>query len=464
MAQRRNDEWFPLPGGLMMSRITTALVIGWLCVGTTLGAQQPGRIELERYSLSNGLHVVLAPSHDAQVVTVDISYDVGSRNERPGRSGFAHLFEHMMFEGSAHVKKGEHMQLVERAGGSMNGTTTEDRTYYWESVPSNRLNLALWLEADRMRSLAITDSNLDNQRNVVQEERRFRVDNPSYTKVLYEDVYAAFDSSSCFPYAHSVIGSMADLNAASTADVKAFFDEYYIPNNATLVITGDFQPASAKQLVEQYFGGIKRGGTPPTATCIQPFNNGPMRQREVDPKASLPAVVQVYRVPAYDDDDTPALELLASIMGAGESSRLKRVLVRDTRVAATTEVIQLTPNRGPAMFLLFAVASQGVAPDSLDALLSNQVALVGAEGVKAEELKKAQNVYRAGLIQQRQTSTGVAEAIQRAGMFLGSPDAVNSELDRFMKVTTADIKRVAAKYLRPDNSLIVIITSEKSAS
>ena len=450
----------------LFRRLRGALVIGSLVAGGSLGAQQPGTIDIEQYTLPNGLKVVLAPSHTAQVVTVDVWYNVGSRNERPSRSGFAHLFEHMMFQGSENVKKGEHFQLVERAGGNMNGSTTEDRTNYYETVPSNRLNLALWLEADRMRSLAVTDSNFENQRNAVQEERRLRVDNPPYTKVFFEETYAAFDSASCFPYAHSVIGSMTDLNAAKTADVKAFFDQYYVPNNATLTITGDFQPAQAKQLVEQYFGGIARGDAPPPVTCAQPFNTGQVRKKLVDPKASLPAVVHVYRVPAYDDDDMPALELLATILGQGESSRLNRVLARDTKAAAAAQAIvnPFGPRRGPGIFMFFTIANQGVAVDSLDRLLAGQIAQIGREGVSAEELTKAQNQFRANLILQRQSSFSVAEALQRAGMFLGSPEAVNSELERYRKVTAEDIKRVAEKYLSPDNSMILFVTSSNAAS
>lgn len=449
-----------------MRRSTTALAVGWLLAAAPLGAQQPGRIDIERFTLPNGLSVVLAPDHSSQVVAVDVWYNVGSRNERPGRSGFAHLFEHMMFQGSANVKKGEHSQLLERAGGSMNGSTTEDRTNYFETVPSNRLNLALWLEADRMRSLAVTDSNFDNQRNAVQEERRLRVDNPPYTRVFFEETYGAFDSAACFPYAHSVIGSMADLNGARTADVKAFFDQYYVPNNATLVVAGDFQPADAKRLVEQYFSGIARGAAPPPVTCEQPFNTGQQRKHVVDPKASLPAVAHVYRVPSYDDADMPALELLATILGQGESSRLNRVLARDTRAAAAVQALvnPFGPRRGPGIFLFFTIANQGVAADSLDRLLASQIALIGSAGVEAGELTKAQNIYRSSLILQRQSALSVAETLQRANLFLGAPEAVNTELDRYMKVTVDDVRRVAAKYLRPDNSLILTVTSEKSAS
>ena len=223
---------------------------------------QAGRIAFEQFTLPNGLHVIYSEDHSDPIVTVDMWYEVGSRNERPGRSGFAHLFEHMMFEGSAHVKKSEHNQLIERAGGDFNGSTTEDRTNYYETIPSNRLNLALWLEADRMRSLAITEPNFENQRQAVKEERRLRLDNQPYLTAYDDGLTFPFDSTSCFPYAHTVIGSMADLDAAKLADVQAFFETYYAPNNATLVVVGDFSPAQLRSLVNQYFASVPSHATP----------------------------------------------------------------------------------------------------------------------------------------------------------------------------------------------------------
>ena len=243
-----------------------ALVGGLALLARLAQAQAPATVAIESYTLPNGLKVHLVEDHSAQVVAVNVWYDVGSRNEREGRTGFAHLFEHMMFQGSANVKKAEHFQLVERAGGQMNGSTQPDRTNYFEVVPSNRLNLALWLEADRMRSLAVTAENLKNQQEAVKEERRLRVDNQPYSAGLVDSLPTIFDRATCFAYAHSIIGSMDDLNAATVADVKAFFDLYYAPNNATLVITGDFQPAEARRLVRDYFGGIPRGRQAATRT------------------------------------------------------------------------------------------------------------------------------------------------------------------------------------------------------
>jgi predicted Zn-dependent peptidase len=432
---------------------------------STASAQQnPGRIAAERYVLPNGLKVILAPNHTSQVVAVDVWYNVGSRNEQPTRTGFAHLFEHMMFQGSAHVKKGEHFQLIERAGGELNGSTADDRTNYYETLPSNRLNLGLWLEADRMRSLAITQQNLDNQREAVKEERRLRVDNQPYQKAFREGLPQAFDSATCFAYAHQGIGSMEDLNAAKLEDVQAFFKQNYAPNNATLVIAGDFQPAEAKRLVEQYFSGIPRVDTPPPVTCNQQFNRGQKRLRYPDAKATLPAVIQAYLIPEYKSDDWPALDLLSTILGQGESSRLNVRLGREAKATVAAQAFAgVGPRRGPNVFLLFAVANQGVAIDSVDRLLAAEAARVAAEGVTEAELTKAKNAYRASTIQERQEALNVAEALHTADMYLGSYEAVNTLVDRYNKVTADDLKRVAAAYLRPENSTVITIVPEASA-
>ena len=445
-----------------MNRALRGVASAIVLAAAPLAAQAPGKVPIERYTLDNGLTVILAEDHSAQVVAVDVWYDVGSRNEALNRTGFAHLFEHMMFQGSENVKKAEHFQYIQRAGGSMNGSTTEDRTNYFEALPSNRLNLGLWLEADRMRSLAITDSNFANQREAVKEERRLRVDNQPYGAAIFEHTYAIFDSTTCFPYSHSVIGSMDDLNAAETKDVQAFFDMYYAPNNATLVVAGDFETAEAKKLIDQYFSGIPRGTNPPPVECRPNFNSGARSKHVYDAQANLPASIKVYRVPAYDHDDYPALELLATIFGQGESSRMNRELVRDAKAAAqaVTLLNPFGPRRGPGVFLTLAISNQGVKVDSLDGLVAEEVAELVAEGVTAEELTKAKNIFRANAINSRQMALQLAEILQRATMFLGSPDAINSELARYDKVTLDDLKRVAATYLVPDNSLTLLVSSE----
>ena len=327
-------------------------------------AQDAGRIQLDTFSLSNGLKVVLAPDHSTQVVAVNVWYNVGSRNEQAGRTGFAHLFEHMMFQGSANVAKSAHMSLIEQAGGQLNGSTQDDRTNYWEVLPSNRYTMGLWLEADRMRSLAITQANFENQRETVKEERRLRIDNQPYTGAFLKGVISPFDSKTCFAYGHELIGSMTDLNAAKVEDVKAFFDMYYAPNNATLTLVGDFDTAEARKLINDYFGGISRAKEPPAVTCEAKFNAGEKRESVTDPKATLPALLRVFLVPEYKNPDHAALEMLATILGAGESSRMNRAIAREAKAALATQVgLDVTgPHRGPGTFAALAIANQGVSP------------------------------------------------------------------------------------------------------
>jgi predicted Zn-dependent peptidase len=433
-----------------------------LCLPATSSAQDPAPIAVETYSLPNGLTVVLAPDRTTQVVAVDVWYKVGSRNESKGRTGFAHLFEHMMFQGSANVKKAEHFQYIERAGGESNGSTAEDRTNYYEQLPSNRLNLALWLEADRMRSLAITKENFENQREAVKEERRLRIDNQPYTGAIFEGMYALADSSRCFPYSHSVIGSMDDLNAAKTEDVKAFFDLYYTPNNATLTVAGDFDVAAAKALIADYFSGIARGQDPPAVPCDQPYGSGQIRRRWPDAKANLPGVLLAYRIPEYSHADFPALSLLATILGQGESSRINKAVVRDHKLAqfSVSLLNPAAPRRGPGVFLTLAVVNQGVEVDSLESALSREVARIASEGVSPAELDKARNAYRTGLITQQQQALARAEALQSAHMFMGDAAAVNTDWRRFIAVSQDDLKRVAKTYLVPENSLALLIVPE----
>ncbi len=420
-----------------------------------LAAQDVGRIAFQTYTLSNGLTVVFSEDHTTPIVTVNVWYHVGSANERPHRSGFAHLFEHMMFQGSAHVKKSEHMQFVERAGGSMNGSTTEDRTNYFETVPSNRLNLALWLEADRMRSLAVTQTNFENQRQTVKEERRLGVDNRPYSKAFLDGLTLPFDSSACFAYAHTVIGDMADLDSAKVEDVQAFFNENYAPDNAVVTVSGDFDPAEARALIQQYYGDIPKVPAPAPVSCEYRYGTGERRLEVTDNNANLPLVALLYKAPPQNDPDTPALELLASILGDGESSRLNLRLVRQERAAVQAAGIADFRRRSGVMMLL-AIDNQGVPTSRVEQLLSEEVDKVRTDSIPQAELDKAKNQYRAGAIRQRQTTMGVAETLQSALWFHGSLDAANEDVQRHLAVTTSDLSRVAQKYLMPANRIVLI--------
>jgi len=438
-------------------RPSLLLAAGLVALAPAHLATQAGRVDYESFALPNGLRVVYSEDHSTPIATVDLWYRVGSRNERPGRGGFAHLFEHLMFQGSAHVKKAEHFQLIERAGGSSNASTHDDYTNYYETVPSNRLNLALWLEADRMRSLAITDENFHNQRETVKEERRLRVDNQPYGAAFTDGIVMAFDSATCFAYAHPTIGSMDDLNAAKLEDVQAFFETYYAPNNATLVVVGDFRPAELRRLVNDYFAEVPRHATPPRVSCDWKVGPGERRRDVEDAHANLPAVVRYYRVPADDDPDTPALDLLTTILGEGESSRLNVGVVRHDQAALQAATFIVNERRGPGVLIAYGVANQQVDVRRLDSLLVRQLDSVRAGGVTAEELARAKATFRATFIHHDESTFGKAEALNHYDLLHGALSAVNTDLDRYLAVTADDIRRVAGKYLAAANAAVLLV-------
>ena len=302
-----------------------ALILGGSMLQSQTTRKLP-KIEFTDTKLDNGLRVIIAADHSAPVYGIAVTYNVGSRDERPGRTGFAHLFEHMMFEGSANVGKSEHDIVISNNGGSVNGTTTEDRTNYFEALPKNQLDLALFLEADRMRSLAVNQANLDNQRNAVQEERRLGVDNQAYGKSELEIDNLAYDN---FAYKHSVIGEMRDLDAASVEDVKEFFRIYYAPDNAVLTIVGDVDPEEALAKIKQHFGSIPSQPAPPQVDLVEPKHYGERREVITDSLARLPRVLIAYHVPPGNTPDHYALQVLANIIGSGQSSRFYRHLVKN---------------------------------------------------------------------------------------------------------------------------------------
>ena len=447
-----------------MNRLTAgAALLLSASVPQLLSSQTVGRIEYSTYTLPNGLRVVLAPVRTTPIVTVSVWYNVGSADERVRRSGFAHLFEHMMFQGSANVPKAAYFQLIERAGGDNNGTTNEDRTHYYQTLPSNRLNLGLWLEADRMRSLVINAENFENQRQAVKEERRLRVDNQPYAGAILTAFTMPFDTATCFAYAHTVIGDMADLDSAQVPDVQAFFDAYYTPSNAVLTVSGDFDDAETRALIEQYFASIPSRRPQPAPTCGERPAGASRRMEVTDQNATLPAVAFVYRLPARSHADMPALEILNLILGGGESSRINRRIVREEQAAlgagAFSQIYRLA-----GVGIYFGIANQGVVPSRLEALLNEEIDKLRNDSILTAEIEKARNQVRAGAIRSRQTTMGIAEALQSSLFYYGELEAANREVDRYLAVTAADIRRVAQRYLTPDNRLTVVINPPQGSN
>jgi zinc protease len=416
-------------------------------------------IPLEQYTLKNGLRVVLSQDNSVPVVSVAVYYDVGARNEKKGRTGFAHLFEHMMFQGSENVKKAEHFQYVEKVGGSLNGTTNSERTNYFEAVPANQLPTALWLESDRMRSLKITKENLDNQREAVKEEKRLGQDNRPYGQVfnlINEMTYKNFANS------HSTIGSMDDLNAASVEDVSEFFRIYYAPNNAVLVICGSFETKEAKALIEKYFATIPSQPKPDSIDVSEPAEVAEKSRTFVDKLAPFPAFLMSWKIPAGNTAEYKALSLAGKLLYEGESSRLYLKLVKGEEL-----ILQLfgfnDTRRGPSSALIGAIPKPGKDSKQIRQAMLDEIKNMAMNGPTAEEMQKLRNQLLNEQVQGRQTSLFRAMRIAEATLFNGNPNLVNSELDELLKITPEQIKAAVNKYLNTDNRANLDVVTAKDA-
>jgi zinc protease len=427
-----------------------------LLVAPVAAAAQSATDLIEQYELANGLTVILAPQPIATAVEVSVWYDAGSRREPLGRSGFAHLFEHLMFQGTENVEPGQHFQMISRAGGTNNAYLIVDNTAYFQTLPPDRYNLGLWLEADRMRSLRITEENMRREIEVVKEERRRSFENAPYGMSRLEAwFYMPYDSVGCFGYAHSQIGSQEDLDAATLEDVQQFFDAYYVPNNATLTLAGAFDPREARPLIERYFGDIPRSADPPPVVCNDPFRQLPVRGTVEDANATLPAVMYTYGTVPANDPDADALNLLTSILSTGQSSRFNQRLVRQEQAAL--QVSGFTWERlGPGLVWIFGVANQGVDVDVVERLLDEEIDRVKREGVTQAELDRARNNFRATTLRGMQNAGGLAEQIQWANQYFGDPRASELRMNRLMQLTPEDLRRVANRYLTPENRAVVI--------
>jgi zinc protease len=412
-------------------------------------------VPFEQFTLDNGLRVIASRDAAAPVVAVNLWYSVGSRNERAGRTGFAHLFEHMMFQGSAHVPETAHFALIEKAGGRLNGSTWLDRTNYFETVPAHYLELALWLEADRMGWLlpAMTQEKLDNQRDVVKNERRWRVDNQPYGD--WDERIQALMYPPAHPYHHSVIGSMEDLDAASLEDVEAFFRTFYAPNNAVLTVCGAFDPHALRGLVERYFGEIPRGpAVPPLpGESALPATLGGERRQRVEQEISLPRVYAAWRIPAYGEDRFYAALVASVVLATGKASLLYRALVRRQRVAQDVVAYAFPVVVGASMMVLWATAMPDVEIEALERELF--AAVRDLERVQDDDVARAIRLIETQQLRELQKVDERADQLSMFATLFDDPGRINTELDRIRGVTAGDVQAFARDCLQAGNRGVI---------
>ena len=401
------------------------------------------KIEFTEYDLPNGLHVILHPEHSAPVVASYVLYHVGSKNERPDRTGFAHFFEHLMFEGSENIPRGRIDKLVTGAGGNLNASTSFDQTNYHINLPANQLPLAIWIESERMLHGKVEQIGVDTQRQVVKEERRRSYDNQPYGSLFEELSKMVFAGT---PYAWVPIGSVQYIDQATLEEFRQFYRTYYVPNNATLVLAGDFDPEPTKKLVESYFGPIPHAPEPPRPEIKIPAQTEPKIEDVRRNNTPLPASLHAWLAPRETDADAYPVEMLTNILAQGRSSRLYRRLVDEEQAAVQAQAFPFL-QEGAGMIGVFAVGNQGVTLERLDQLIDEEVAKVQKDGVTEEELQKAKNSKESETASSYGTMLARATALADYHVFYGDANLINTELDRYLKVTREDLKRVANQYL-----------------
>lgn len=412
---------------------------------------QMNKVEFEEFTLDNGLHVILHSDKSTPIVAVSVMYHVGSKNENPNRTGFAHFFEHLLFEGSENIDRGEFDNYVEKAGGTLNANTSFDRTYYFEILPSNQLELGLWLEAERMLHAKVEDKGIETQREVVKEERRQRIDNQPYGSLLEEVMKRAF---TVHPYRWPIIGSMAHLNAAEEKDYKDFYKTFYVPNNAVLSIAGDIDYEETKKLVKKYYSTIPCG----KGEIYRPAVDEPDLVREIRDTVfdniQLPAVVQAYRIPAQGTKDYYAVEMLGQLLSQGESSRLYRKLVDEEQKAVFVGNFPLGLE-DPGVAIAFGIANMGIDLEDLENSMDYVIESAAEELISDEEFQKLRNQVENDFVSSNSRMAGIAESLANYHIYYGDANLINTELERYLEVTKEDILNAARKYYNKNNRVVL---------
>lgn len=421
---------------------------------------QTNAIQFEKYTLPNGLKVILHEDHSAPVVAVTALYHVGSKNEDTARTGFAHFFEHLLFEGSENIKRGEFDKYITNAGGALNANTSQDRTFYFELLPSNQVDLGLWLESERMMHAKIEQIGVNTQREVVKEEKRQRMDNRPYGSFLNEVLKRAFK---VHPYQWSPIGSMDHLNAAKLDEFINFYKTFYVPNNCVLSIAGDFNKADLKKKIEAYFGPIKKGANViPRPTIKEPALGGEVRD-VIQDNIQLPGVFQAYRAPKQGGDEYYAFNVLSTILSGGESSRMNKTLVDKKQQAVAAQSAPFF-NEDEGLFITLAIANMGVKIESLELSMDSIVNDLKTDLVGEREFQKVKNQITTQIVTSNGTMAGIAESLANNEVYFGDANLINTELDKYNKVTRQDVLNVAKKYLNKDNRVVLYYVPKEKAT
>ncbi len=421
-----------------------------------LNAQQ---IQFEEFDLDNGLHVILHEDHSNPIVTVSVLYHVGSKNEEPNRTGFAHFFEHLLFEGSENIKRGEFARYVENNGGVLNAYTTKDRTYYYETLPSNQLALGLWLESERMLHAKVENVGIETQREVVKEEKRLRMDNQPYATAFRKEIWEHLFPT--HPYNWPVIGSIEDLNAAQEIDYKNFYATYYVPNNATLCIAGAIDSSEAKKLVQDYFGTIPRG----TKTIQRPNTTEQPITKEIvvdteDKNAQIPALIIAYRTPKQTDEDAYVLDIISNVLSNGESSRITKNVVNNKQLAlASGSYLYGMEDYGA--FIMYALPNQEIEIAQLLEALDFEVDNLVKNGISERELQTQINKLEKQFVSRNGTTAGIAGNLAGYHVYFGDANLINTEIDQYRAIKVDDIKRVAQKYLNKNQRVRINVNPVK---
>ncbi|MCF8336279.1 MAG: insulinase family protein, partial [Bacteroidales bacterium] len=426
-----------------------------MCFGLSLliasgSIAQTPKIQFEEYSLDNGLHVILHEDHSTPIVNVSVMYHVGSKNEDPQLTGFAHLFEHLMFEGSKNIGRGEYSEYVEKAGGTLNASTSNDRTYYYETLPSNQLELGLWLESERMLHAKIDSEGIATQKKVVIEEKKQNYDNRPYGSIMIETMKRAYNKH---PYRWTTIGDTNHIRSASNQDIKQFYDTFYVPNNAVLTVAGDIEKDRAKKLIEKYFADIpKKEEEIPRPDVEEPVKNKEIRDTVYD-NIRLPAIIQAYHTPAMGTDDYYAVDMLSTLLSEGQSSRLYKNLV-DKKELATQVSLFPMPLEDPGVAIVLALPNMGVDNKKLEKAMDAEIDKVKNNTISDKEFEKLKNQFETQIVQQNSTIARRVQNLARNYTYFNNTDLINHRLEKYLSVTKDDIKRVANKYFREDNRVV----------